>query len=83
VIVTNSVFAELNFDALLRGTTKERYEAYQIAAGGNAPWMRRNEVRRRENLEPIDGLDEILQPLNMTAAGNANTGAAGGEGGGR
>lgn len=64
-IVTNGVFAELNFDALLRGATLERYQAYQIAAGGNAPWMSRNELRRRENLSPIDGLDEMLTPLNM------------------
>ncbi len=67
-IVTNRVFAELNFDALLRGSTLERYQAYQIAAGGNAPWMVRNEIRRRENLAPLPGLDEVLQPLNMTAA---------------
>ncbi len=70
VIVTNNIYAELNFDALLRGTTLERYKAYQMAAGGPAPWMRRNEIRRRENLEPVDGLDEILQPMNMKSAGD-------------
>lgn len=75
VITTNAVFAELNFDALLRGTTKERYEAYALAAGGSAPWMRRNEIRRRENLEPVEGLDEMLQPLNMTAAGGGKDAA--------
>ena len=68
VIGTNSVYAELLFDALLRGSTKERYEAYQLAAGGNAPFLTRNEVRRRENLPPIEGLDEMLQPLNMSGA---------------
>ncbi len=84
VIVTNAIYAELMFDALLRGTTKERYEAYQIAAGGSAPWMSRNQIRRAENLEPVDGLDEILLPLNMGKAGqqpgqggdNGNAGAA-------
>lgn len=65
VIVTNSIYAELLFDALLRGTTLERYQAYQLAAGGNAPWMARNEVRQHENLAPLEGLDEILTPLNM------------------
>ncbi len=73
VIVTNSIYAELLFDALLRGTTKDRYEAYQIAAGGNAPWMTRNQIRRAENMEPLDGLDVILQPLNMAMAGQEET----------
>lgn len=64
-LLPNGLFVELLFDALLRGTTLERYRAYSIAAGGNAPWMSRNEIRRRENLDPIDGLDEMLTPLNM------------------
>ena len=66
IIATNTIYAELNFDAQLRGDTLSRYTAYQLAAGGPAPWMARNEVRRRENLEPLPGLDEILLPLNMT-----------------
>lgn len=61
-------------DGLLRGNTISRYTAY--ASGINAGWMVRNEARERENLNPIDGLDEPLQPLNMTAApggqGNRN-----------
>lgn len=66
-LLPSGLFVELLFDALLRGTTLERYRAYSIAAGGNAPWMSRNEIRRRENLDPIDGLDEMLTPLNMGA----------------
>lgn len=65
VIGTNGVYAETMLDGVLRGTTKERYEAYQLAAGGNAPWLTRAEIRRRENLPPKEGLDEILTPLNM------------------
>ncbi len=57
--------AELLYDALLRGTTYERYQAYQLAGGGNAPFMTRNEIRRRENLPPLEGLDEMLVPMNM------------------
>lgn len=52
---------------LLRGDTKSRYEAY--GKGINDGWLTRNEVRRLENLAPLDGLDEPLQPLNMTQAG--------------
>lgn len=67
VIGTNAVVAELLFEGLLRGTTRERYQAYQVAVGG--PWMSRNEARRRENLPPVAGLDDVLQPLNTTPAG--------------
>lgn len=33
--------------------------------------MTRNEARERENLNPIDGLDRMLMPLNMTEVGAA------------
>lgn len=74
VIGTNNVYAELLFDGLLRGTTRDRYEAYQIAAGGNAPWMSRQEIRRLENLNPLPGLDEMLTPLNMGPVGGEEDG---------
>lgn len=64
-VLPDGLIAELLYDALLRGTTLDRFRAYQIAAGGSAPWMARNEVRRRENLDPIEGLDDVLVPLNM------------------
>jgi HK97 family phage portal protein len=80
VIASNSPYAELLYDSLLRGTTIDRYNSYQIAAGGNAPFMTRNEIRRRENLSPLDGLDDMLQPLNMGATGqqSASNQATGG-----
>lgn len=31
--------------------------------------MTRNEVREREDMEPLDGLDKPLEPLNMAPAG--------------
>lgn len=74
VIVTNRIYAELLYDALLRGTTLDRYQAYQLAAGGNAPFMTRNELRRRENLAPIAGLDDMLVPLNMQGGNSAQGG---------
>ena len=33
--------------------------------------MTRNEVRRKENMPPLTGLDAPLQPLNMQGAGDA------------
>lgn len=71
-LLPEDMYAELLFEGLLRGTTKERYEAYQLAAGGNAPWMSRNEVRGLENRDPLPGLDEILVPLNMGGDGDAD-----------
>ena len=52
-----------NLDALLRADTKARYEAHNIGVQGG--WLTRNEVRRLENLPPIDGGDVPLHPLNM------------------
>lgn len=66
VISTPGMYAELLYDALLQGTTAERYAAYQTATGG--PWMSGNEARRAENLPPLSGLDDVRTPLNMTAA---------------
>jgi HK97 family phage portal protein len=54
-------FVEFLVDALLRGKTLERYQAYAVATGG-APWMAPNEVRERENLNAMDGLDEVAKP---------------------
>lgn len=58
-----SYFAEFIFDGLLRGDTKARYEAYQM--GVNNGWLSPNEVRERENLNPREGGDDFLTPLNM------------------
>jgi HK97 family phage portal protein len=48
--------------ALLRGDTKSRYDAYRSALGGaGAPgWMTKNEIRKIENLPPIDGGDALF-----------------------
>ncbi len=57
------VFVEFLLDGLLRGNSKARGEFYKKAI--TCGWMTRNEVRAAENLNPIDGLDEILVPMNM------------------
>ena len=59
----NRVFAEFLLDGLLRGDSKTRAEFYKKAI--DTGWMTRNEVRVRENLNPLEGLDEILVPMNM------------------
>lgn len=50
-------------DAMLRTDTTARFEAYAKAITNG--WMNRNEVREKENMNPADGLDEYLVPLNM------------------
>lgn len=61
------VYSEFNVNAFLRGDIKSRYEAY--ATGVTNGWLNRNEVRRMENLNSVDGLDEYLVPLNMGNSG--------------
>lgn len=68
------VFPKWNVEGLLRGDTKSRYEAYQIAHGG--PWMSADEIRAKEDQNPIGaarGGDVILQPLNMAPLGTDPT----------
>lgn len=57
-------YYEFNTAALLRGDTQSRFNSY--ASGINNGWLSRNEARKMENLDSIDGLDEYLLPLNMT-----------------
>lgn len=70
------LFVEHLVDGLLRGRTSERYAAYQAALQGG--WMSPNEVRERENLNPYDGGDTYLLPMNMTPAdGSTDSGGSG------
>ena len=65
VVLTRGQYAEFLLDGLLRGDTTERFNAYGVAIQWG--WMTRNEARLKENLEPIEGLDEPLTPINMAA----------------
>lgn len=60
-------FFEFLVDGLLRGDQKSRNEAYAMAVLNG--WMSRNEVRVRENMNPVEGLDEYRVPLNTERAG--------------
>lgn len=63
-------YAMFNVDGLLRGDIKARYDAYNI--GRNGGWLNANEIREKEEMNPIDNGDVYLQPLNMTTTGDAN-----------
>ena len=69
IIAPQRYFAEFVVAGLLRGDTLARYQAYQT--GINTGFMTRNEARRLENMNPLPGLDEPLQPLNMGTAGGS------------
>ena len=67
-------FAQFNADALMRGATQERYAAYKSAR--EASWMSVNEIRALEDMEPMDGGDEYIQPLNYGPLGSDPTGGS-------
>lgn len=56
-------YFEFNRAALVRADIATRYAAYNTALQGG--WMTRNEIRERENMNPLEGGDVPLQPLNM------------------
>lgn len=64
-----TLVVEHDTSGFMRGDTKSRMEAYSLAI--NAGIMTRNEARQRENLNPMPGGDELLQPLNMMPASEA------------
>ncbi len=61
-------YFRFNTEALLRGDTKTRYDAYAIARQWG--WMSANDIRQIEDLNPIDGGDIYLSPLNMVDTSN-------------
>jgi len=63
-------FVRFNLAGLLRGDLASRYRAYAI--GRQWGWLSANDVRELENLNPIDGGDVYLSPLNMVPAGEAS-----------
>lgn len=67
-------YVEHLFDGLLRGNSTARANYYRTAI--TTGWMNRNEARALDNMNPAEGLDEFLQPLNMTDAQNAAIDAA-------
>lgn len=74
IVATDTYFAEFLLAGLLRGDQKTRYEAYALARQWG--WMSVNDIRRRENDNPIQGGDVYLEPLNMVPAGSARASAA-------
>jgi HK97 family phage portal protein len=63
------IFCEILVDGLLRGDMKSRYEAFAI--GRQWGWYSVNDIRDKENMNPIGAEGDIyLEPLNMKPAGS-------------
>jgi HK97 family phage portal protein len=56
-------FFEFLAEGFLRGDTLTRYQAYAIARQNG--WLSANDIRSLENMNPIDGGDIYLSPMNM------------------
>ena len=70
----SGVSIQFNVTSLLRGDITSRYAAYAQARQWG--WMSINDIRRLENLPPVEGGNTYLQPLNMTDAGNPSAASA-------
>lgn len=60
-------YIEFTLEGRLRGDTASEYAA--LTQAGGRPWMTLNEIRARKNLPWVPGGDDVLNPLNMAAAG--------------
>lgn len=67
----SDLFFEFNLNGLMRGDAAARSNFYREAILDG--WMTRNEVRGIENLNPLTGLDEPLEPRNSAPAGTQIT----------
>lgn len=64
------VYCEFNIAEKMRGDFESQAAAASTATGG--PWMTRNEQRARFNLPAVDGGDDLITPMNVTAGGLAS-----------
>jgi len=69
----DDIEVEFDFANLMRGDAASRASFYQ--SGIQNGWLTRNEARIAENLNPLEGLDEPLRPLNMVEESTAEDGA--------
>lgn len=61
-------FAEFLVAGLLRGDMKSRYDSYAI--GRQWGWLSANDIREKENENPVKGGDDYYMPLNMMPMGS-------------
>lgn len=54
------IYSKVELNGLLRGDTRSRFEAYRTA-----PHLTVNDIRDLEDMNPIDGGDDILAQINL------------------
>ena len=65
---SNRYYVEHVLEGLMQGDIHSRYEAYAI--GRQWGWLSVNDIRKIENMNPIENGDIYLQPMNMSRAGD-------------
>ena len=71
LIADPEMFARFNPAGLIRGDIKTRYAAY--AVGRQWGWLSVNDIRGLEDMNPIEGGDTYLEPLNTQPLGTEPT----------
>ena len=61
-------FVKFNLAGIMRGTAGERATFYHAAITDG--WMSRNEARQLEDMNPVEGLDEMLVSVNAAKQAN-------------
>lgn len=61
-------FVKFNLAGIMRGTPTERAQFYHNAITDG--WMSRNEARTLEDMNPVEGLDEMLVSVNAAKQAN-------------
>lgn len=61
-------FVKFNLAGIMRGTASERATFYHAAITDG--WMSRNEARQLEDMNPVNGLDEMLVSVNAAKQAN-------------
>lgn len=69
-------FMKFNINALLRGTALRRAQMHAIAYGR---WKTANEIRRDEELPPVEGGDDLLAAQNLVPLEDLGLAQGGGE----
>lgn len=63
-------YIQFNVEARLRGDAEEQASVLQTGIGG--PYMTINEGRARLNMPSVEGGDDLIRPLNVTAPGDTD-----------
>lgn len=77
ILAPRTYFADFIVEHLMLTDITNRYNAY--AVGRQWGWLSVNEIRQRENMNPVSGGDAYLQPLNMAPAGGSPAAAPRGD----